>query len=103
MTKHHFVITHAHEAAGFGVILACAGCQDQEPVSNNSYVWAGVSGNVIFDPPNPGDTEATVAQLLNFLAQHNAFGLPECGHKQHKHKESVKIGESTISLWGQAE
>jgi hypothetical protein len=102
MTKHHFTITHAF-GPNFDIMLTCEGCADPEPVTSD-YSFRRQSGDVVFDPPDSGDTEATLAQLLSFLAQHDAFGLTRCDHADHAgSKESVKIGESTISLWGQAE
>lgn len=76
---HCLSVTRAYEGAGFGIVLSCAGCLDTFP-GESAHEWHDVAGSVIFDPSDPGNTEKTVAQLLDFLASHDAFGLSgKCG------------------------
>jgi hypothetical protein len=67
---HCFTVSQAHEGAGFGIVISCAGCLDPSPLGEAVYEWTDVSGTVIFDPPDPGDTAVTLNQLRQFLIRH---------------------------------
>lgn len=64
MSRHDFTVK-SHP--GIGTVICCVGCQDPESLECD-YVWVDSDQTVYFDGSN-------VTQLINFIAQHDAFGL----------------------------